>query len=51
MIYFPVFGDAQDQYLKQVISLEKDVEGLNHTYYQNMYHNIRYLDQERPKNL
>lgn len=49
MIYFPVFGDAQDQYLKQVISLEKDVEGLNHTYYQNMYHNIRYLDQEKTK--
>ncbi|XBW36683.1 hypothetical protein QEN19_002257 [Hanseniaspora menglaensis] len=47
MIYFPVFGDAQDQYLKQVIKMEKDVEGLNHTYYQNMYHNIRYLDEEK----
>lgn len=47
MIYFPVFGDAQDQYLKEVIKMEKDVEGLNHNYYQNMYHNIRYLDQEK----
>lgn len=47
MIYFPVFGNAQDSYLQQVVSLDKDVEGLNHTYYQNMYHNIRYLDDEQ----
>ncbi|CAL9727745.1 methylenetetrahydrofolate dehydrogenase [NAD(+)] [Monosporozyma unispora] len=46
MIYFPVFGNAQDQYLQQIVSIEKDVEGLNHLYYQNMYHNIRYLDDE-----
>lgn len=44
MIYFPVFGDLQDQYLQQLISAEKDVEGLNHVYYKNLYHNIRYLD-------
>ncbi|CAH02942.1 methylenetetrahydrofolate dehydrogenase (NAD(+)) [Kluyveromyces lactis] len=47
MIYFPVFGNAQDQYLQQVVSREKDVEGLNHVYYQNMYHNIRYLDDQK----
>ncbi|AET39128.1 methylenetetrahydrofolate dehydrogenase (NAD(+)) Ecym_4047 [Eremothecium cymbalariae DBVPG len=44
MVYFPVFGNAQDQYLQQVVAREKDVEGLNHVYYQNLYHNIRYLD-------
>ncbi|CDO91883.1 unnamed protein product [Kluyveromyces dobzhanskii CBS 2104] len=47
MIYFPVFGNAQDQYVQQVVSREKDVEGLNHVYYQNMYHNIRYLDNAK----
>ncbi|KAM3162210.1 hypothetical protein ACU8KH_04347 [Lachancea thermotolerans] len=47
MVYFPVFGNAQDQYLQQVVSREKDVEGLNHVYYQNMYHNIRYLDDKQ----
>lgn len=47
IIYFPVFGNAQDQYLQQIVSPEKDVEGLNHLYYQNMYHNIRYLDEEK----
>lgn len=44
MIYFPVFGDNQDQYLQQLINPEKDVEGLNHIYYKNLYHNIRFLD-------
>ncbi|SCV03660.1 LAMI_0H09934g1_1 [Lachancea mirantina] len=47
MVYFPVFGNAQDQYLQQVVSREKDVEGLNHVYYQNMYHNVRYLDDKQ----
>lgn len=46
MVYFPVFGDRQDQYLQQVVSMEKDVEGLNHKFIQNMYHNVRYLDAE-----
>lgn len=47
MVYYPVFGNAQDQYLQQVVAREKDVEGLNHVYYQNMYHNVRYLDQAK----
>lgn len=44
MVYFPVFGNNQDQYLQQLISTEKDVEGLNMMYYQNLYHNVRFLD-------
>ncbi|CCE64344.1 hypothetical protein TPHA_0H01380 [Tetrapisispora phaffii CBS 4417] len=47
MVYFPVFGNAQDQYLQQVVAKEKDVEGLNHLYYQNLYHNVRYLDANK----
>jgi len=46
MVYFPVFGNRQDQYLQQVVALEKDVEGLNHKYIQNMYHNVRFLDAD-----
>lgn len=46
MVYFPVFGGGQDQYLQQVLSPEKDVEGLSHLYIQNMYHNTRFLDKE-----
>lgn len=44
MVYFPVFADNQDQYLQQLISPEKDVEGLNFMYYHNLYHNVRFLD-------
>jgi methylenetetrahydrofolate dehydrogenase (NAD+) len=46
MVYFPVFGNRQDQYLQQVVSMDKDVEGLNHKFIQNMYHNTRFLDAE-----
>jgi methylenetetrahydrofolate dehydrogenase (NAD+) len=45
MVYYPVFGGAQDQYLQNIVSISKDVEGLCHKYRYNMYHNIRFLDQ------
>ncbi|KAI9188202.1 Methylenetetrahydrofolate dehydrogenase [NAD(+)] [Blastocladiella emersonii ATCC 22665] len=44
MVYYPVFGPAQDQYLQNIVSPAKDVEGLCHTYRYNMYHNVRFLD-------
>ncbi|RUP44273.1 hypothetical protein BC936DRAFT_149688 [Jimgerdemannia flammicorona] len=49
MVYYPVFGDRQDQYLQNIISTGKDVEGLCHTFVQNMYHNVRYLDKEQKR--
>lgn len=49
LVYFPVFNNRQDQYLQQCVSLKKDVEGLNFTYISNMYHNIRFLDNEESK--
>lgn len=47
MIYFPVFGTRQDQYLQQVLAADKDVEGLSHLYIQNLYRNVRFLDSEQ----
>lgn len=44
MVYFPVFGGAQDTHLQQIVCREKDVEGLNNAYFQNLYDNIRFLD-------
>ena len=29
MVYYPIFGPAEDQYLQQVVSPSKDVEGLS----------------------
>jgi len=46
LVYFPVFGGRQDQYIQQVVSKDKDVEGLSHLYIQNLYQNVRYLDKE-----
>ncbi|ODV95566.1 hypothetical protein PACTADRAFT_50268 [Pachysolen tannophilus NRRL Y-2460] len=46
IVYFPVYNNRQDQYLQQCVSIEKDVEGLNFTYISNMYHNIRFLDDD-----
>ncbi len=43
IVYYPVFGGAIDDYLRDVISLEKDVEGLNHRYRYSLYHDIRTL--------
>lgn len=34
-----------DDYLRDVISIEKDVEGLNHRYRYALYHNIRTLGE------
>ncbi|KAJ1909046.1 Methylenetetrahydrofolate dehydrogenase [NAD(+)] [Tieghemiomyces parasiticus] len=49
LVYYPVFGDRQDQYIQNVVSPKKDVEGLCHLYVYNMYHNIRFLDDEQTR--
>ncbi|XP_021951860.1 methylenetetrahydrofolate dehydrogenase [NAD(+)] [Folsomia candida] len=45
IVYYPVFNSRQDQYLQNVLSAKKDVEGLCHKYIYNMYHNVRFLDE------
>lgn len=44
IVYYPIFGSRQDQYLQQIVAVDKDVEGLSHRYLFNMYQNIRFLD-------
>lgn len=55
IIYYPIFGqeesfsgESQDDYLRDTVSHECDVEGLCHTYRTNLYRNVRFLDY--PKN-
>lgn len=45
IVYYPVFGNRQDQYLQQVTDASKDVEGLSHRYIFKLYHNERFLDE------
>lgn len=47
IVYYPVFGGGKDGYLRDVISIEKDVEGLSHRYCYSLYHNIRYIEGEK----
>lgn len=47
IVYYPIFGNRQDQYLQQIVDPGKDVEGLGHGYLFNMYQNIRFLDPEQ----
>jgi methylenetetrahydrofolate dehydrogenase (NAD+) len=45
IIYYPIYSSrGQDHYIQQLVSLNKDVEGLSHRYVFNMYQNIRFLD-------
>ena len=47
IVYYPIFGNRQDQYLQQITDVGKDVEGLSHRYIFNMYQNIRFLDDQK----
>ena len=38
-----IFDPAEDQYLQQVVSPSKDVEGLHFFFRFNLYHNIRFI--------
>mmetsp|Transcript_23790 Transcript_23790/g.60181 ORF Transcript_23790/g.60181 Transcript_23790/m.60181 type:complete len:325 (-) Transcript_23790:91-1065(-) len=56
MIYYPCFGLApsfyggsMDDYLRDSIPIEKDVEGLCDTYRRNLYRNVRYIDSYEQK--
>ncbi|WWD21090.1 hypothetical protein CI109_105571 [Kwoniella shandongensis] len=44
MVYYPIYGGRQDQYLQSVLSPQKDVEGLNHQFLFNLYHNVRFIN-------
>jgi methylenetetrahydrofolate dehydrogenase (NAD+) len=54
IIYYPIFGGeggqdtysgtSQDDYLRDTVSYQCDVEGLCHRYRTNLYRNVRFLD-------
>lgn len=56
MIYYPVFGQrpsfhggGHDDYLRDCVSLFKDVEGLCHFYRRALYRNKRFVDEQSTK--
>uniref|UniRef100_A0AAV1TVJ5 Methylenetetrahydrofolate dehydrogenase n=1 Tax=Peronospora matthiolae TaxID=2874970 RepID=A0AAV1TVJ5_9STRA len=54
LVYYPCFGTfpsffggTMDDFLRDSISIKKDVEGLGQFYRGNLYRNIRYVDDEQ----
>lgn len=41
MVYYPIFGNEQDRYLKDVVDHRKDIEGLNSFWIHKLYQNQR----------
>ncbi|OHB30176.1 MAG: hypothetical protein A2X84_07095 [Desulfuromonadaceae bacterium GWC2_58_13] len=41
MVYYPVFGNEQDRYLKDVVDPRKDIEGLHSFWIRKLYQNER----------
>ena len=48
MVYYPIYGGRQDQYLQSVVSPLKDVEGLNHQFLFNLYHKYAIISSQSP---
>jgi methylenetetrahydrofolate dehydrogenase (NAD+) len=52
IVYYPIFGQdkesysgtSQDDFIRDTVSFQCDVEGLCHLYRSNLYRNVRYLD-------
>jgi methylenetetrahydrofolate dehydrogenase (NAD+) len=54
IVYYPIYGTdktfsgaSHDDFLRDTISVTKDVEGLCHNYRTNLYRNVRFLDYPR----
>ena len=46
MIYYPIFGNEQDRYLKDVVDYRKDIEGLHSFWIRKLYENERVVTGE-----
>lgn len=44
LIYYPVFGGQMDDYIQNIVSIKKDVEGMNYKYRFALYHNERFVE-------
>lgn len=49
LVYYPVFGTQQDNYIKDLIEPAKDIEGLTTFWARRLYQNRRHLDDDKTK--
>lgn len=48
MVYYPIFGNEQDRYLKDLVDYRKDIEGMGAFWINKLYRNQR-IDPEAPE--
>lgn len=48
MVYYPIFGNQQDRYLKDLVDYRKDIEGMGTFWINKLYRNQR-IDPEAPE--
>lgn len=48
LVYYPVFGSGHDSYIQNLVSPEKDIEGLNFFWLRHLYANRRMVDNVPP---
>lgn len=44
MVYYPIFDNEQDRYIKDIVDHRKDIEGLNSFWIRKLYQNERIVD-------
>lgn len=49
MVYYPVFGTGQDNYIRDLVSVDKDIEGLHSYWARCLYEDRRFIDEARTK--
>jgi methylenetetrahydrofolate dehydrogenase (NADP+)/methenyltetrahydrofolate cyclohydrolase len=49
MVYYPVFGHGHDAYIRDLVSVDKDVEGLHSYWTRCLYENRRFIDEAQTK--
>ena len=49
LVYYPIFGTDKDEDFRQLVSPEKDVEGLNQFWFNKLYNNERFCDEHGGK--
>lgn len=49
MVYYPIFGTQQDTWLRQLVSPDKDIEGLHPYWARCLYTNRRFIDEARTR--
>lgn len=45
IIYYPIFGSSQDNYIKDLVDYRKDIEGLNTFWLRRLYSNERFMNE------